>query len=170
MIDYEFKQLEQELQVLEILKFYSDKALEDYLELLKIYEEIVENIKKFKSSEYGIYQYDFSREKTHYSLLELNLDEKIFKSRCGTLFDFDKYEEILEKVGETISILFLEDSILSEIKLKPFVIEDKLKYSTKWGICSTPEFILPIKDIKYLSRFMKKVIPEKFHRFNGIKD
>lgn len=169
MIDYQFEQLENELRVLEILKVYSEKALGDYLELSKIYEEVLDYIKKFKSIKYGIYHYKYSREKTLYELLELNLEAKTFKSRCGTHFDFDLYEEILEKVGTTVSIVFLIDSILTETRLRPFIIDDKLKYSTKCVVSSTPEFTLPIKDIKYLSRFMKKTIPEKFHKFNGIK-
>lgn len=169
MLDYKFKQLESELRALEILKDYSEKALEDYIELSKIYEEILSSAIKFKSLEQVIQQYEYYREQTHYALLELDLENKSFNSRCGTRFDFELYEEILEKVSTNISILFLQDSILEETKLKPFIIDNNLKYTNKWGISVTPEFTLKVKDIKHLSEFMKQMIPKEFHKFNGIK-
>ena len=170
MLDYQFKQLENELRILEVLKVYSDKALEDYLELSNIYSEILECVKKYNSVQYGIYFYNYSRNKTHYTLLELNLEDKTFKSRCGTEFDFNLYEEILEKVGTAVSILFLEDSIIKETKLRPIIINDKLRYANNFGISPTPTFDSSIKDIKHLSNFMKQVIPKEMHKFNGIKD
>ena len=169
MIDYQFKQLENELRILEVLKYYSDKALEDYLELSNIYSEILECVKKCNSVEYGIYFYNYSRNKTHYTLLELNLEDKLFKSRCGAFFDFNKYEEILEKAGTTVSILFLEDSIIKETKLRPIIINDKLIYANNFGVFPVTRFTSTLKDIKHLSKFMKQVIPIELHKFNGIK-
>jgi hypothetical protein len=169
MLDYQFKQLENELFILEILKDYSDKALVDYIDLSNIYLEILEWIKKYNSVEYGIYFYNYSRNKTHYTLLELDLENKTFKSRCGTGFDFNLYEEILEKAGTSVSILFLEDSIITETKLRPIILNDKLRYANNFGITPAATFDSSIKDIKHLSKFMKQMIPTQFHKFNGIK-
>lgn len=170
MLNINFKQLENELRILDILKVYSDKALVDYIDLSKIYSDILECVKKHNSVEYGIYFYNYSRNKTHYTLLELNLENKTFKSRCGTSFDFNLYEEILEKAGTSVSILFLEDSIITETKIRPIIQNNKLIYANNFGISPTPVFSTGVKDIKHLSKFMKQIIPKQFHKFNGIKD
>lgn len=169
MLNTHFKQLENELRILEVLKDYSDKALADYIDLSNIYSEILECVKKCNNVEYGIYSYNYSRNKTHYTLLELNLENKTFKSRCGTFFEFNKYKEILEKVGTSVSILFLIDSILDELKLRPIIVGDKLKYTNNCDIFPTSVFKLPVKDIRHLSAFMKQIIPIELHKFNGIK-
>lgn len=169
MTQIEFKQLENEICALDALKVYSEKALEDYLELSRIYIDILDCVKKFNSVEYSIYQYEYTKKKTLYTLLELNLETQTFKSRCGSYFNFDIYEEILEKDGMRTSILFLEDSIITETKLRPIIINNKLRYANNFGISPTPVFDTSIKDIKHLSGFMKQTIPKEFHKFNGIK-
>ena len=51
------------------------------------------------------------------------------------MFDFDKCEEILEKVGKVISILFLKDSSLSELKLLSIVnFQNLIDYQNLFGI------------------------------------
>lgn len=168
MLEYKFRQLENEIRILNILKDYSDKAHSDFIELSMTYNDILEHIKVFKSVECGIFSYKYNREPTHYTLLELNLEERIFKSRCGTNFEFEFYEEILDKVGTSIAILFLIDSNITEIKLRPSIVNNEVIYSNNFGI-SVPVFHTSIKNIKHLSEFMKKHISNELHNFNGLK-